>query len=228
MCPLSKLPGLAGETHTEVTVDLMQLQTDPHAAHPTPGRLACTLLDIGSTVTHILVTKDVRFCSVLSRHKPGGEKRLNCPRTIGECPPPDPTETWTKCHPSSLGRRNPATRVGPVLPSSVSSGTTEGTENIPDRVGPASPGKPDDPGMTSIETLNQLTLSGNGKTRALNESSTMPSYCFLWLGTRQVPTGTGEQITSLAKSTLAMGSSTARTPGPKRSSCSGGLGDRSR
>ncbi|MPC73263.1 hypothetical protein E2C01_067586 [Portunus trituberculatus] len=45
---------------------------------------------------------------------------------------------------------------------------------------------------------------------------------------RQAPTGTGEQTTSLARSTLAMRSVTARTPGPKGSPCSGGPRDQNR
>ncbi|MPC59058.1 hypothetical protein E2C01_053073 [Portunus trituberculatus] len=80
-----------------------------------------------------------------------------------------------------------------MLASSVSSGTTERTESVPGRSGPASPGKPDDLGVTSIETL-------------------------------QAPTGTGEQTTSLARSTPAMGSSTTRTPGLKGLLHSGGPG----
>ncbi|MPC54716.1 hypothetical protein E2C01_048641 [Portunus trituberculatus] len=39
-----------------------------------------------------------------------------------------------------------------MLPFSVCSGTTEGTESVPDHLGPASPGKPDNLGVTSIET----------------------------------------------------------------------------
>ncbi|MPC73784.1 hypothetical protein E2C01_068121 [Portunus trituberculatus] len=54
-----------------------------------------------------------------------------------------------------------------------------------------------------------------------------PSIHSLQCHCSQVPTGTGEQTTSLARSTQAMGSSTARTPGLKGLPCSRGPGDRS-
>ncbi|MPC55147.1 hypothetical protein E2C01_049078 [Portunus trituberculatus] len=54
--------------------------------------------------------------------------------------------------PDTAVKEEPATKEGPMLPSNDFSETTEGTENIPSRLGPASPGKPYDLEVTSIET----------------------------------------------------------------------------
>ncbi|MPC43878.1 hypothetical protein E2C01_037532 [Portunus trituberculatus] len=108
---------------------------------------------------HTLVTEDVYHCIVLSQHKP----RVKRDRVVLVSLENVPRQTRQRLRPS----------------------TTEGTESVPGRLGPASPGKPDDPGVTFIGILNRLTLSGDMKTRALTESSIMPSYSFLQLGTRQ-------------------------------------------
>ncbi|MPC61049.1 hypothetical protein E2C01_055112 [Portunus trituberculatus] len=55
--------------------------------------------------------------------------------------------------PDTAVKEELATRKGLMLPSNDFSGTAEGTKSIPGHLGPASPGKPDDPGVTSIETL---------------------------------------------------------------------------
>ncbi|MPC47741.1 hypothetical protein E2C01_041497 [Portunus trituberculatus] len=63
--------------------------------------------------------------------------------------------------PNTAVKEKPAPWLCPTLPSSVSPGTIEGTESIPGCLVSASPGKPDDLGVTSIETPSGLYLLEN-------------------------------------------------------------------
>ncbi|MPC59108.1 hypothetical protein E2C01_053122 [Portunus trituberculatus] len=124
-----------------------------------------------------------------------------------------------------------------MLPSSDSSGTTGGTESIPGRLGRASPGKPDDPGVTILEPpygTKEEDVERGGHTQ--NAESSLPTLLPQPPSSLSSATA-GKHLrhrrANYFPSEIYPGhgillSYTVRTPSPKGSPCSGGPGDRSR
>ncbi|MPC46650.1 hypothetical protein E2C01_040373 [Portunus trituberculatus] len=82
----------------------------------------------------------------------GAERSIATTLEDGQQTDSEAEETSSPGVPDTAVKEKPATREGLTLPSNDFSRTTEGTKSVPGCPGPASPGKPDDPGVTSIET----------------------------------------------------------------------------